>query len=204
LTLDITPSAPADPKITPKDLINVGLFTVIYLIVVAAFGQLGALIPILQVLGPFYIPLLAGIPFMLFLTRVRRFGLVTTMGLLVGLVILATGQSYWVPLLAVVLAPLADLVLKAGGYRRWGLTVAGYIVFSEMLIGTVVPLFFARDAFLEKIGGRHDAHWVEQLVALTPPWMFAVMIGELALGAVAGAFLGRLLLKKHFERAGIA
>ncbi|MDR2114080.1 MAG: MptD family putative ECF transporter S component [Bifidobacteriaceae bacterium] len=191
------------PTISTKDLISVGVFTVLYIVVVGVFGQLGALVPILQVLGPVYIPLLAGVVFMLFLTRVNRFGLVTALGFLVGLLVLATGQSYWVAVLALVLAPSADYIFKLGGYRKWPYTVAGYVVFSEMLIGTVIPLFFARPAFLNRLEGRHDAAWVRQLVDLTPSWMFGVMVAELALGAVLGAYLGRRLLRKHFERAGI-
>ncbi|MDR1431141.1 MAG: MptD family putative ECF transporter S component [Propionibacteriaceae bacterium] len=189
--------------ITTKNLIDVGVFTVLYIVVVGVFGQLGALIPILQVLGPFYIPALAGVVFMLFLTRVDRFGMVSLFGVLVGLLVLATGQSYWVPVLAVFLAPLADFIFKLGGYKSWPHTVLGYLVFSQMLIGMVVPLFFARESFLAKISGRHDAAWVQTLVDLTPNWMFAVMIAELALGAVVGAYVGRALLRKHFERAGI-
>ncbi|MGC3954185.1 MAG: MptD family putative ECF transporter S component [Propionicimonas sp.] len=191
-------------SLTTRDLINIGIFTVLYFAAVAVLGQLGALVPILQVLGPLYIPIVAGIPFTLFLTRVQKFGMITILGILVGLLVLATGQAYWVPLLAVVLAPAADLICRAGGYRRWGHLVAGYAVFSLMLIGTVVPLFFARAAFLERVGQRHDDAWVQTIVALTPNWMFAVMIVMLAVGAVIGAYLGRAVLRKHFERAGIA
>jgi energy-coupling factor transport system substrate-specific component len=194
----------ATTAITTKDLINVGLFTVLYIGVVALLGQLFGLTPITQVLGPLVIPILAGVPFVLFLTRVHRYGLVTLMGLLIGLAILATGQSFWVLVVAVVAAPLADLILRAGGYRRWATTVLGYVVFSETLIGTVIPLFFARDAFLERIGRRHDPSWIEDLVRLTPSWMFFAMIAMLAVGAVIGAALGRALLRKHFEPAGIA
>jgi energy-coupling factor transport system substrate-specific component len=190
--------------LTTRDLINVGIFTVLYFAAVAVLGQLGALVPILQVLGPLYIPIVAGIPFTLFLTRVEKFGMITILGLLVGLLVLATGQAFWVPLLALVLAPAADLICRAGGYRRWPYLVAGYAVFSLMLIGTVVPLFFAREAFLERVGQRHDDAWVQSIVDLTPSWMFAVMIAMLIVGAVIGAYLGRAVLRKHFERAGIA
>ncbi len=187
-----------------KDLINVGVFTVLYMLVVVVCGQLGALIPIGQIFGPFYIPLLAGIVFMLFLTRVQRFGLVTLMGLLVGLIILATGQPYWTLLIGVVVAPLADFVMRMGDYKRWFNLVVGYVVFSLMLMGTVVPLFFFREAYLERIGQRHDQAWMDSMVALTPSWMFAVMIVMIIAGAVSGAFLGRAMLKKHFVRAQIA
>lgn len=53
-------------NLTTRDLINVGIFTVLYFLAVAVCGQLGALMPIVQVLGPLYIPIVAGIPFALF------------------------------------------------------------------------------------------------------------------------------------------
>ena len=190
--------------LTTRDLINIGIFTVLYFAAVAVFGQLGALVPVLQVFGPLYIPIVAGIPFTLFLTRVNKFGMITIMGLLVGLLVLATGQAFWVPLLAIVLAPTADLIARGGDYRRWPNLVAGYAVFSLMLIGTVIPLFFAREAYLARVGERKDAAWVQQIVDLTPMWMFGAMLAMLVVGAVIGAHLGRRILHKHFERAGIA
>lgn len=191
-------------SLTTRDLINVGIFTVLYFAAVAVFGQIGALMPILQVLGPLYIPIVAGIPFMLFLTRVKSFGMITIMGILVGLLVLATGQAFWVAVLAVILAPAADLICRAGNYTTWRNLVAGYAVFSLMLIGTVVPLFFAREAYLARIGERKDDAWMQSIITLTPTWMFFVMIVMLVVGAVIGAHLGRRLLRKHFERAGIA
>jgi conserved hypothetical integral membrane protein TIGR02185 len=191
-------------KLTTRDLINVGLFTVLYFIAVAICGQLGALVPILQVLGPLYIPIVAGIPFMLFLTRVRSFGMITIMGVLVGLLVLATGQAFWVAILAVILAPTADYVASRGGYEKWANLVVSYAIFSLMLIGTVVPLFFMRDAYLTRMRGRKDSGWVEQIISLTPTWMFFVMMLMLVVGAVIGAYLGKSLLRKHFRPAGIA
>jgi energy-coupling factor transport system substrate-specific component len=193
-----------NPKMAAKDLINVGVFTLLYLVCVVVLGQLGALAPITQVLGPLYIPLVGGIVFMLFLTRVRVFGMVSTMAILVGLILLLTGQGFWGLVFALVLGPLSDLIMRTGKYQSWIRSVLGYVVFSEILIATVVPLFFARNAFLAKRAERHSQEWVDQIIALTPTWMFCVMMAMLAVGAVGGAYLGRALLKKHFERAGIA
>jgi energy-coupling factor transport system substrate-specific component len=191
-------------KLTAKDLINVGIFTLLYMVVLVVLGQLGAILPITQVFGPFYIPFACGIPFMLFLTRVKTFGMVSIMAVLVGLLLLVTGQSWVGIVLSVILGVGADLIFKAGNYQSWKFTVLGYIVFSEILIATVVPLFFWREVWLERLAKRHDQAWMEQIISLTPSWMFAVMVVLLAAGAVAGAYLGRALLKKHFERAGIA
>lgn len=196
-TPDVAPSG-MRPSLT-RDLITVGVFTALYFVILAVGGQLGALTPITQVLAPFYLPILCGIPFMLFLTRVKRFGLITAMGWIVGLLLLLTGMPITVLPIAFVLAVVADLIARAGGYKRWGFLVCAYAVLSEILIGTVVPLFFQREAFLNRRLERQGEAWTKQVEALTPWWMFLVMIGMLAAGAVIGAYLGRAIFRKHYR-----
>lgn len=60
-----------DNKLQVKDLINAGIFTAIYFVVMFAAGMLGY-IPVLFILLPAYLPIITGIPFMLFLTKVRN------------------------------------------------------------------------------------------------------------------------------------
>ncbi len=182
-----------------RDLITVGVFTALYVVVMAVVGQVGALIPIGQVLGPLYIPIICGIPFMLFLSRVQRFGLITAMGVIVGLLYLVTGQSFVATILGIVLGVAADLIARAGSYRRWPVLLAAYAVFAEMSIGMVIPLFFQREAVIARLSTRHDTAWVDQIVALTPSWMFYLMIVMILVGAVIGGFLGRAVFRKHFS-----
>jgi len=185
-----------------RDLISVGVFTALYFVVLAVVGQLGALVPIGQVLGPFYIPILCGIPFMLFLTRVQRFGLITAMGVLVGLLFLVTGQAWTTLALGFVLGLLADGIAFLGRYRRWPMLLASYVIFAEISIGMVVPLFFQRNDVIARLSKRHDTTWVNQIISLTPPWMFYVMIGMVVVGAVIGAYIGRGIFRKHFAYLG--
>lgn len=181
-----------------RDLISVGVFTALYFVVMAVVGQLGAMIPIGQVLGPFYIPIICGIPFMLFLTRVQRFGLIFAMGVIVGLLFLVTGQSWVATVLGIVLGLVADVIARAGHYRRWFFLVASYVVFAIVGIGMVVPLFFLRDATIARLRAHHTEDWVNQIIRFSPPWLFYVMIAMLAVGAIIGAYLGRAVFRKHF------
>ena len=61
-------------KLNAKDLINVGIYTAIYLVVFFVIGMLNA-IPVLYPLTYFIAPVVTGIPFMLFLTKVDKFGI---------------------------------------------------------------------------------------------------------------------------------
>ncbi|MDU7165574.1 MptD family putative ECF transporter S component, partial [Finegoldia magna] len=70
-------------RLTAKDLINVGIYTAIYLVIFFVTGMLGA-VPILYPTIFILIPILTGIPFMLFLTKVEKFGMVSLMGIILG------------------------------------------------------------------------------------------------------------------------
>lgn len=53
-----------------KDLINIGIFTAIYFVVILVFAMLG-FIPVFMPLMAVFDPLFGGIVFMLFLTKVK-------------------------------------------------------------------------------------------------------------------------------------
>ncbi len=94
--------------------------------------------------------------------------------------------------------------MKSGGYKGWKTTVIGYAVFSEWVIGAMIPLFFMRDIYFAEMRSGYGDTYTDTIIALTPSWVFGVMILMVVVGAVAGAYLGRSVLKKHFKRAGIA
>ena len=68
-------------KLSVKDLISVGLFSVIYFIGFMISGILGY-IPICVVILPFITGILGGIPFVLLAIKQQKFGAVTLLGLI--------------------------------------------------------------------------------------------------------------------------
>lgn len=190
-------------RLQPKDLITVGIFSALYFALYFIIGML-AFVPAMVVVAPIVGPLVTGIPFMLFLTKVKRFGMVTIMGTLCGLLLFLGGMG-WVCLpFGIVFGFLSDLVFKAGGYKGWKSSVAGYVVFSEWAISAVVPIFFMRDAYFAKVRDGWGGSYADSLLTMTPDWLLVVMVIMIMIGAIGGAYLGRAVLKKHFKRAGIA
>lgn len=189
-------------KLQAKDLIRVGIFTAIYFIVFFTIGMLGY-IPIMYVFIPVLIPIATGIPFMLFLTKVNKFGMVTIMSVLLGIFMFATGHT-WIPILtAGVCGVLADLIFKSGGYKKMKTTVLGYAVFCVWSIGAMLPLWVMRDSFFDYIESSMGAEYADKVLALTPTWALFVFIAAAFLAGIAGAYLGKAVLKKHFDKAGI-
>ena len=104
-------------KFEVKELINVGVFTALYFAVVFVTCFIG-MVPIFMVLIPLIVPIVAGIPLMLYFSKIKRFGMVTISGVLFGLVMFLLGSYSWIIILTcVVSALLADLILMAGKYQ---------------------------------------------------------------------------------------
>jgi energy-coupling factor transport system substrate-specific component len=189
--------------LSPKDLIAVGVFTAIYFVVMFSCGMLGV-IPILFIFFPLYFPIICGIPFMLFLSKVEKFGMVTIMALILGSLMFATGHTFIPVLTALVFGLIADLIFKAGNYKSFKHTVIGYVFFSLWGTGAGLPLWIMRDSYMEYVKSSMGEEYTNALIALTPAWVGFFMIGLAIIGAVTGAFFGKKVLHKHFQRAGIA
>ena len=79
-------------KLQGKDLINIGIFTAIYFIVIFAAASIG-FIPIFIPLISVIVPLVGGIPMMLFFSKIKKFGMLTICGVLLGICLLYTSDA---------------------------------------------------------------------------------------------------------------
>lgn len=190
-------------KLQAKDLINVGIFTAIYFVLFFAGMMLGY-IPIFIPLLGFVCPILCGIPFMLYLTKVKKFGMVSLSGIILGLLNMLIGSGVLVLIFGVVFGIAADLIMKAGKYSSWKCTLLGNGVFSLWIMGFVSRMFLTRTEFFESLVSGYGQEYVDTLMSYTPGWMFPVLFIVTFIGGILGALLGKAVLKKHFEKAGIA
>lgn len=62
-------------KLNGKDLVNVGIYSAIYFVIVFAVAMLG-MIPIMYPMLAVIVPIVGGVVFMLFLTKVKKFGMI--------------------------------------------------------------------------------------------------------------------------------
>ena len=191
-------------KLSVKDLINVGLFSVIYFIMFTISGILGY-IPICVVILPLIAGILGGIPFVLFTIKEQKFGAVTLMGVIAGLFTFLVGQTWLSVVFGLVIGLLADLIMRSGQYKSWTKNMLGYSVFTLWTVGTMLPMWIMRETFFAgyRENGGTDAY-INAVMKLTPNYMILVVIVLALVGGMLGACLGKSVLKKHFEKAGIA
>lgn len=185
-----------------KDLINIGIFSAIYFVILFAIAMLG-MIPIFLPLLSVIVPILGGIPFMLFLTRVKKFGMIWIISIIMGVLMLLTGMS-WPPLAVSVFSGLlAELIYKSGNYKSAAKAVISNGVFSLWVAANYLPLFIAADKYWAT-RQNFGQDYIDAVTKLMPTWMCPVLFLAAFVCSVIGGLLGKKMMNKHFEKAGIA
>lgn len=188
-------------KIGSEDLINIGIFAAVIATITLLISPIG-FIPYLMPLYCVFIPLLSGIPFMLFMTRVRKFGMITIMSILMALFLFLTGMGLYTLPLVLVTGTVADVMVKLGHYRSLRLSIAACAVFSLWCFGSFIPLIFMPDTFWAD-NPEYGEEFINSARGVFQKWMAPVlMLSCLVFGAMGG-LAGSRVLKKHFLRSGM-
>ena len=189
-------------KLNGRDLINIGIYAAIYFVIVMALAMTG-LIPIFLILLSSMVGIIGGIPFMLFLTKVKKPGMILIMSLIMGILMFVTGMT-WMPIpFSIVTGIIAELVYRNGGYKSMRSAILTTGLFSLWACGNYLPLFLQKAQYFAD-RTRFGQDYIDAVAKLTPNWMFFVLLIATFACGVIGGLIGKALLKKHFERAGIA
>ena len=199
-----TSTARAARMTSPRNLINAGVFTALYFIALFGTGMLGIFHPAMMFAGWLLGIVVCAIICMLYIARTRAFGAYTVMGLVIGVLMVATGHAWITPLISTPLGLAADAVTRSGGYTRTAANALGFSIFSMWIIGPLLPIVWASDAYFADISrsmGQEYADGYRSLVTVPVIAGWAVVVAVISYGC---ALLGMRVLHKHFERAGVA
>lgn len=190
-------------RLNLKDLINAGMFSVLILVTVFISGMIG-FIPVTMPLIPFIVSLVSGSIYMLYTTKIKKFGMVLIMGILFSILFTASGHGVFAAPGILIASLLAEMVLKKGGYSSLKYSRLSYVVFSLYDAALVLPIYLSRDAYANKlIEQGYGKEYTEKLLGVMPSWSFLpVAIGGM-IGAYIGCTIGIKILKKHFIKAGL-
>lgn len=189
-------------RLNATDLINVGIYTALYLVIFFVVGMLNAipfLYPVLFVVWP----IVTGIPFMLYLTKVKKVGMVFISSVILAVAWFLLGYPWYVLVTYPLFGIIAEIIFKIGNYKNFKAIVVGYWMFCMGSIGIHLPIWFM-EGYVDSIRQMMGDQYTDQLLVYMPNWMPIAEFALVFIGALIGALLGKKMLKKHFERAGIA
>ena len=187
-------------KMNVRDYITAAIMYVLMFLVYAGVGA-----PIgMTVAGSLFVfaacAVVWGTIFILLFTKVNKKGVVLLFGPIWAAMQL---MSFWgVAIVIAIGAVIAELLWDKLDRRKFSTMLLCFTVQVIFLyLGMTLPLIFMKDMYLAAVSAYADLYSTVFDMLIGP--MFFVGLAATVVGCIVGAFLGKLLLKKHFEKAGI-
>ena len=190
-------------KLKIKDLVTIGVFTVIYFVLMFLSGMIG-IVPILYLAYPTVAGIITGIVIMLFMAKVQKPCGLFILGLICSLIVIAMGNTYVILVHALISMAIAEIIRKTGGYKSFKYNMLSFAIFNTWICGFLMQVLLAKDKVIEiaETRGMGYAYIMKLIALLNFSSMILVYIGAIV-GGIIGAYIGKAFLKKHFEKAGI-
>jgi hypothetical protein len=188
-----------------KDFISIGIFSLIYFVIAFSIGGIAQMTPVTFPFMPMIVALFTGSIFMLYTAKIPKRGAISILGILSGILLFVTGMFWMMSAFFAVLGFVADFIVSSGHSGSFKRRLIAYCVFALSPMGAYVPMAVMPeqfDKFMRKKGDFSSFAEVINAIGVNKWAIPVMMLGTIAC-ALIGGFIGKKLLKKHFEKAGI-
>ena len=186
-----------------KNILTTLLAAVLYFLCVGIGVFLGHLVD--QTGNMFYAPafsaLVGGSVYMLLLTKVPRFGAITTLGLFMALFFLASkhGAGAFLPGLACGLA--ADAIARLGNYRDRIKNTLSFLVFAFSTSGPILLMWIRPKTYVATLLARGKSQeYIDRIMVAPELDKILLFVSSILLGALIGAVVGQFLSQKIADK----
>ena len=191
-------------KLNGKDLINAGIFSAIYVVIIMLVACTVGMIPIGFILLTLLVPLLEGIPMMLYFSKIKKVGMIMILQVVIGLAMIITGMGYDLLIWGIVTGIIAEIIMKVTKYKKGIACVLAYAVSCICIAGNYVHWIGESDEWLARKAAGYGEVYMNTIAGYFKIWwVFRVMIILCFLGGLIGGLIGRKVMKKHFEKSGL-
>lgn len=190
-------------RLNARDLITLGIFNAIAIVCYAVVVALVCT----TVMGLFFSTAVAflvlGTVYMVTVAKVRKRGTYFVCGLIMSVVGLIGGRIF-TTVGCIAGGVIAELLV--GDYTKVRRIILAYCSYAvAVALGIYLPAFMMGAEYIAKMGAKRGMtlETAQSYMGLYTPTMLAIVIAANIVGALAGALIGRKVLKKHFIKAGL-
>ena len=194
-----------EKKLKTKNLVNIGIFSVIYMVLSILVMVTAIFSPILWLLWPAITGIICNFIYMLLVSKVPKPGTAFLLIAITGIIYFVTGECTWVIVASCVVSGiLAEFVRKIMGYKNPKSEIISSGIICIGLIGSPLPMWLFQESYMKSIIEMGmDPEYVGKLQTLISiPTLIGVVVAAFV-GGVVGAYIGKAIFKKRFEKAGI-
>ena len=191
-------------KISIKDLITTAIFSVLFFLLMKA-GQFISLVCMVNVFAVAIEMVLCGAVWTYMRVKMPKPFCIIIQCLLMAMFVFLAGSVWFIAAGMVVGGIMAEIINAIVKYKSFKLGVIAYAVYGLCFnFGCYGIILLARDYWHEFASATGmNTGLIEKINSFMDWPLFGISSILVVIGAVAGMLFGRLMLKKHFKRAGI-
>lgn len=192
-------------KLKTKDLIYAGAFAALYIITLFIIVMVFGMVPILYIMAPLFVGIIAATIYMMYVSKVKKFGAILILAILFGLIMSSSGHGLTV-LICIPFGLVAELIAKAGGYKSQKMFALSYVVFNMTMVAPFYNLYFASEQFVSECIEYYGQAYGDAIAGVLNTFglgLIAIQLVLAVVGAIIGGFVAAKLFKKHFAKAGL-
>lgn len=193
-------------NLTIKDLVTIGIFTAIYFVTlsVCTFASFMLIPGVSFMFLPAIAALVCGAIYLLLVVKIQKFGAITILGTVIGVFFAISGHFITALPTCIIFSVLADLIASTKKYKSMIANTISYVVYAFSLTGPILPMWFLKTQYIQHLlNDNKTQEYVDARFVFINTQTFLLVAGGIVVCAIIGALIGKKLLQKHFEKAGI-
>lgn len=193
-------------KLGIKDFVLMGIFSAIMFALAMALMVITGFTPAVYLFYPAVFALICGPIFMLVAVKVQKFGAFLIPSVIMGILLGLMGAQTLL-ITVIVFGFIAELIANSGKYNDFNRIAIAYVILMlGFYAGDIAPIYVFTNWYIKQATGGvagADMTYLNSLIEAAKSWLGAISVISCVVTAWVGTVIGKRILKKHFEKAGL-
>lgn len=187
-------------KMNVRDYVTTAVMIVLLVLVHMLLGSAVGMTAIGTIFVYAVDALVMGTIFYLLYTKVNKNGAPLLVGVVMALFML---MNFWVISIFLLLGGIVAEIIwhKLDKKKTKTMCICFTVQMCFWYLGNMIPLIFLKDLYFKSLPSYEELYGATLDLIVGP--LFFVGLAATVVGCIIGSFIGKLLLKKHFQKAGI-
>ncbi|KXU16482.1 Substrate-specific component of putative ECF transporter [Streptococcus oralis] len=186
-----------------KDLLTTLTVSLLYFLCVGIGVLLGNLVDNTgnMFFAPAFSALIGGSVYMLLLTKVPRFGAITTLGLFMALFFLTSKHGAGAFLPGLICGLAADGIAYLGRYKDKVKNLLSFLIFAFSTSGPILLMWISPKSYTATLIARGKSQeYIDRIMVAPELDKILLFVSSILLGALIGAVVGQTISKKFSHK----
>ncbi|MDO5718611.1 MAG: MptD family putative ECF transporter S component [Tissierellia bacterium] len=184
-----------------KDLVNIGIFTIIYFVFVAIVGAPFGIFVVSFLFYPFFAALLSAIIILYFMAKVQKKWSVFILCWFPSILMTFMGHTIIMLIHGLLIAILAEFIHRKYGFDDIKGNILTHSIIGLWTVGGFWQIFIVSEQYGKLITETMGESYANQLISL-PWWILIFLYLSSFIGGLIGGNIASKILRRHFSTEG--